>query len=69
MLVSNVLFFTAEELRALKEEFSHHQDKIDQYFSLLKDMEEGPNDTHQSELACHKEYKDHLSISDHLSCI
>jgi len=42
--------FTAEELRALKEEFNHHQDKIDQYFSLLKDMEEGPNDTHQNSL-------------------
>lgn len=27
--------FAAEELQALKEEFSHHQDKIDQYFSLL----------------------------------
>lgn len=27
--------FSAEELQALKEEFSHHQDKIDQYFSLL----------------------------------
>lgn len=25
----------AKELQALKEEFSHHQDKIDQYFSLL----------------------------------
>ena len=32
-------------------------------------MEEGPNDTHQSKLACHKECKDHLSISDHLSYI
>lgn len=69
MLVSNVLFFTAEELQALKEEFNHHQDKIDQYFSLLKDMDEGPNDTHHSKLTCHKECKDHLSICDHLSCI
>jgi len=69
MLASNVLFFTAEELHALKEEFNHHQDKIDQYFSLLKDMEEGPNDTHQSKLTCHKECIDHLSISDNLSCI
>jgi hypothetical protein len=32
-------------------------------------MEEGPNDTHQSKLTYHKECKDHLSISDHLSCI
>lgn len=29
------MIFAAEELQALKEEFSHHQDKIDQYFSLL----------------------------------
>lgn len=29
------LNIAAEELQALKEEFSHHQDKIDQYFSLL----------------------------------
>jgi hypothetical protein len=50
MLVTNVLFFTAEELQALKEEFNHHQDKIDQYYSILKDVEEGPNDTHQSKL-------------------
>jgi hypothetical protein len=69
MLVSNVLLFTAEELQALKEEFNHHQDKIDQYYSLMNDMEEGPNDTHQSKLTCHKECKDHLSICDHLSCI
>ncbi|PNF21763.1 hypothetical protein B7P43_G09876 [Cryptotermes secundus] len=42
--------FTAEELQALKEEFNHHQDKIDQYYSLLKDMEEGPNDTYENSL-------------------
>lgn len=30
--------FTAEELSALKEEFSHHQDKVDQYFQLLADV-------------------------------
>ena len=69
MLVTDVLFFTAEELQALKEEFNHHQDKIDQYLSLLRDVEEGPNDTHQSKRTCHKECKDHLSISDQLSCI
>jgi hypothetical protein len=50
-----ILFITAEELQALKEEFNHHQDKIDQYYSLLKDVEEGPNDTHESKLICHKE--------------
>lgn len=56
MLLTNViLFITAEELQALKEEFNHHQDKIDQYYSLLKDMEEGPNDTYESKLIYHKE--------------
>jgi hypothetical protein len=44
-----VLFLTAEELQALKEEFNHHQDKIDQYYSLLKDVEQ-PNDTYESKL-------------------
>jgi hypothetical protein len=45
-----ILFITAEELQALKEEFNHHQDKIDQYYSLLKDVEERPNDTFESKL-------------------
>lgn len=31
--------FTSEELAALKEEFLHHQDKIDQYYELLTDMD------------------------------
>jgi hypothetical protein len=69
MLVTDVLFFTAEELQALKEEFNHHQDKIDQYYSLLRVVEEGPNDTHQSKLTCHEECKDHSFASDYLSCI
>jgi hypothetical protein len=59
MLVTIVLFLTAEELQALKEEFNHHQEKIDQYYSLLRDVEEGPNDAHQSKLTCCKESKDH----------
>ncbi|KAL0881903.1 hypothetical protein ABMA27_001666 [Loxostege sticticalis] len=33
--------FTSEELAALKEEFTHHQDKIDQYYDILKDVESG----------------------------
>lgn len=40
--------FNVDELRALKEEFTHHQDKIDQYFSLLSDVDEGPKDQHES---------------------
>ncbi|XP_054266492.1 alpha-2-macroglobulin receptor-associated protein [Macrosteles quadrilineatus] len=38
--------FTAEELQALKEEFSHHQDKIDQYYSLLNEVEKKDSDVH-----------------------
>lgn len=34
-----VNFFPGIELQVLKEEFSHHQEKIDQYYSLLKDAE------------------------------
>ncbi|XP_063995442.1 alpha-2-macroglobulin receptor-associated protein [Diachasmimorpha longicaudata] len=30
--------FTGEELEALKEEFTHHQEKVDEYMSLLKDV-------------------------------
>uniref|UniRef100_A0A1B6HYS9 Alpha-2-macroglobulin RAP C-terminal domain-containing protein n=1 Tax=Homalodisca liturata TaxID=320908 RepID=A0A1B6HYS9_9HEMI len=37
--------FTAEELQALKEEFSHHQDKIDQYYGLLGESDK-KYDTH-----------------------
>jgi len=29
--------FTFEELQALREEFDHHQDKVDQYYSLLNE--------------------------------
>lgn len=35
--------FSATELHALKEEFNHHQDKIDQYYSLLSEIEQ-PDD-------------------------
>ncbi|KAJ8935950.1 hypothetical protein NQ314_012572 [Rhamnusium bicolor] len=36
--------FTHEELLALKEEFGHHQDKIDQYYALLHDVKGNPED-------------------------
>lgn len=36
--------FTAEELAALKEEFNHHQDKVDQYYALLHDVKEPEKD-------------------------
>ncbi|XP_032675502.1 alpha-2-macroglobulin receptor-associated protein [Odontomachus brunneus] len=33
--------FTDEELDALKQEFHHHQEKVDEYMSLLKDPQPG----------------------------
>lgn len=33
---------------ALKEEFTHHQDKVDEYMSLLKDVDAGDPDAHKS---------------------
>ncbi|KAJ8954979.1 hypothetical protein NQ318_000410 [Aromia moschata] len=36
--------FTQEELLALKDEFGHHQDKIDQYYALLHETKGNPED-------------------------
>lgn len=36
--------FSKDELAALKEEFHHHQDKIDQYYSLLYRVKGDPNE-------------------------
>lgn len=41
--------FTSEELGALKEEFTHHQDKIDQYYEILSDMDQA-DDGYKSKL-------------------
>lgn len=41
--------FTPEELTALKEEFFHHQDKVDMYYSLLDNIDQNKNDHHESE--------------------
>lgn len=40
--------FTNEELAALKEEFEHHQDKVDQYYALLHDVKEKDIDKDES---------------------
>lgn len=40
--------FTSEELAALKEEFGHHQEKIDQYYELLNDFDGAKNDGFKS---------------------
>ncbi|KAK9505386.1 hypothetical protein O3M35_009458 [Rhynocoris fuscipes] len=37
--------FTAEELQVLKEEFLHHQEKVDQYYNILNDVEQGDPNT------------------------
>ncbi|XP_063371075.1 alpha-2-macroglobulin receptor-associated protein isoform X1 [Cydia amplana] len=37
--------FTSEELAALKEEFSHHQEKIDQYYDLLNNVDNIKSDS------------------------
>lgn len=42
--------FTEEELEALKEEFGHHQDKIDEYMNLLKDVQVGDTDTDENSI-------------------
>ncbi|KAK4881057.1 hypothetical protein RN001_004376 [Aquatica leii] len=36
--------FSYEELKALREEFNHHQDKIDEYYSILHEVKEGEED-------------------------
>lgn len=40
--------FNSIELEALREEFNHHQDKIDQYYSILHDVKDGPKDADES---------------------
>lgn len=39
---------TSEELSALKEEFTHHQEKIDQYYDLLSNLDEGKKDGYKN---------------------
>ncbi|CAH0723556.1 unnamed protein product, partial [Brenthis ino] len=40
--------FTSEELAALREEFTHHQEKIDQYYDLLANMEVGEQEGYKN---------------------
>ncbi|XP_076248008.1 alpha-2-macroglobulin receptor-associated protein isoform X2 [Calliopsis andreniformis] len=42
--------FTHEELKTLKEEFQHHQDKVDEYMSLLQDVKSGDTEIHENSL-------------------
>lgn len=45
---AEVAGFTPEELNALKEEFLHHQDKVDMYYSILDNIQSGKKDHHES---------------------
>lgn len=42
--------FTADELKSLKQEFEHHQDKVDVYYSLLENVGTMDTDKHESRL-------------------
>lgn len=48
--------FTAEELSALREEFQHHQEKVDLYYSILDRVDDYKpqkhHKKHESELGC-----------------
>lgn len=39
-----IYFTSAEELLALREEFQHHQDKLDQFYSLMSEVEKRSSD-------------------------
>lgn len=39
------------ELKALKEEFTHHQDKVDEYYALVQEAAQKHQDD-QSEYCC-----------------
>lgn len=52
--------FTAEELTALREEFHHHQDKVDMYYSILERVDARKDERHESEFLG-KMFKDMVS--------
>lgn len=61
--------FTSAELAALRDEFNHHQDKIDQYYDLLKDVESGPKDGYKNvvddeEIDKYNEINDQLETNE-----
>lgn len=47
---AEVAGFSHEEMQALKEEFSHHQDKVDEYMSLLKDIDAGDQEAYKNSI-------------------
>ncbi|XP_053951107.1 alpha-2-macroglobulin receptor-associated protein [Anastrepha ludens] len=52
--------FTKEELDSLKQEFQHHQDKVDVYYSLLEDI--GTADTKKHENAINEDELDTFNM-------
>ncbi|EDW85179.2 uncharacterized protein Dwil_GK12751 [Drosophila willistoni] len=52
--------FTSEELKSLKQEFEHHQDKVDVYYSLLENI--GSIDTDKHENAINTEDLDNYNL-------
>ncbi|XP_034115943.1 alpha-2-macroglobulin receptor-associated protein [Drosophila albomicans] len=52
--------FTADELKSLKQEFDHHQDKVDVYYSLLEQV--GTMDTDKHENAINTEDLDNYNL-------
>lgn len=56
--------FTAEELKVLKEEFSHHQEKVDQYYAILNDVEQGDPDAVKNSVDNKMEYMNEIDQAD-----
>lgn len=55
---AEVAGFTPEEMDTLKEEFHHHQSKIDMYYELLEKLDEGDDGKHESESDMQSHYGD-----------
>ncbi|XP_058792272.1 alpha-2-macroglobulin receptor-associated protein [Phymastichus coffea] len=51
--------FNHEELEALKEEFTHHQEKVNEYLSLLSEVEAGDQSKHENSV-----HEDHESWNE-----
>lgn len=47
----NIIISSEVELKALKEEFQHHQDKVDEYYALVQEAAKKYQDD-QSEFHC-----------------
>lgn len=57
---AEVAGFTPEELEILKQEFGHHQEKIDFYYKLLEDVTKSANDVHLNAI----DEEDHDSFNE-----